>query len=110
MSSHLVVEATGQIVLMAAALGIAATTKALASVLRAWIEQAARTRRLARALKDSRPGQRAEIIMAISQLEGKPAGGPGDAADKEEKFPDHGHHRPPVLIIQDKRVRGHHGD
>jgi hypothetical protein len=108
MSSHLVIEATGQVAVMAAAIGIAASAKALASVLRTWIEQASRTRRLARALEDARPGQRAEIIMAISQLEGKSAGELGDAADREG-FPDHGPYRPPVLIIQDKRGR-RHGD
>lgn len=110
MSSHLVIEATGQVALMAMAIGIAASARALALVLQTWIEQASRTRRLARALEDSRPGQRAEIIMAVSQLERKPARKPGDAADREEGFPDHGHLRPPVLIIQDKRVRERHGD
>ena len=71
MSSHLLIETTSQVALIAATVSVAATAKALASVLRTWIEQASRTRRLARALEDSRPNQRPEIIVACSQLEGK---------------------------------------
>ncbi len=82
MSSHLFIEATGRVAVVVAVLGIATGVKALASVLRTWIEQASRTHRLIKALEDSRPNQRPEIIMACSQLEGKPAGRPGgDTAD-----------------------------
>ena len=109
MSSQLLIGGTGQVALIVAALGIAATAKALSSVLRIWIEQAFRTRRLAKALEDTRPSQRPEIITAISQLEGQPACRPSDTAGQEE-LSAHAHPRLPVLIIQDKRVHEQHGD
>jgi len=109
MSLHLAIEAAGQAAVVAAALGIAAAVKALASVLRTWIEQASCTRRLSKALEDSRPNERPEIIMACSQLEGKPAGeGDGGAADG--RLPALGHPRPPAVILQDKRNRERRGD
>jgi hypothetical protein len=109
MSSHLLIETTGQVVLIAATVSVAATARALASVLRTWIEQASRTRRLARALEDSRPNQRPEIIVACSQLEGKPAGRPRVAA-AGEGIPADGPLRPTVVIPLDKRGLEHHAE
>ena len=70
MSSHLLIEAAGPTVMLTAVIGIGAAVNALTSVLRTWIEQVSRTRRLIRALEDSRPHQRPGIIRACSQLEG----------------------------------------
>jgi hypothetical protein len=70
MSAYLLSEATGRVVVIVAALGIASGAKALVSVLRIWIEQASRTRRFGKALEGSTPAQRPEIITACSQLEG----------------------------------------
>lgn len=103
MSSQLLIETTGRIAVLVAALGIASGAKALASVLRTWIEQASRTRRLIKALEDSRPSQRAEIITAFSQVEASPAGTPG--GDTAQGVP-----RPPALILQIKRGHESHGD
>lgn len=58
---------------LGAGLGIAVGTRAVASVLRTWIEQACRTRRLVKALEGSIPNQRPAIIIACSRLEAKPA-------------------------------------
>ena len=109
MSSHLLTEPAGQAAVVAAALGIAATMKALASVLRTWIEQASRTRRLTRALEDSRPNQRPEIIRACSQLEGKP-GCEADGDTPDGILPAHGHPGPPMPIPKDKRSLEHQGN
>lgn len=54
---------------------------ALASVLRVWIAESSRTRRLIRALEGSKPNQRAGIILACSHLEGRPAEGPSSDTD-----------------------------
>lgn len=109
MPSHLLIEPVGQAAVVAAVLGIAAIAKALASVLRTWIEQASRTRRLTKALEDSRPDQRPAIIMACGQLEGKPAGeADGDAPDG--RLAAHGHPGLSVLIPQGKRSRRHRGN
>jgi hypothetical protein len=109
MSSELLIQATGHVTVLVAALGIAASAKALVLVLRTWIEQASRTRRLTKALEDSKPNQRPEIIMACSQLEARSAGKPGgDTADRV--LPGHGQPRPPVLILQDKRAHERDGD
>jgi hypothetical protein len=109
MSSYLLIEATGRVAAIVIALGIASGVKALASVLRVWIEQASRTRRLSKALEGSTPNQRSAIIVACSQLEGRPAGKPGcDTADGT--LPAHWHATPRVLILQDKRDHGRHRD
>jgi len=55
----------------AALAGLLVGVGALASVLRVWIEQVSRTRRLNRALMDSDPSERAEIIKACSVFERK---------------------------------------
>ena len=109
MSSHLLTGPAGQAAMVAAALGVAATAKALASVLRTWIEQASRTRRLTRALEDSRPNQRPGIIMACSQLEGKP-GGEADGDSPDGRLTAQGHPGPPMLIPQDQRSLEHRGN
>lgn len=109
MPSHVLIETTGQVALIAVTVSIAATAKTLASVLRTWIEQASRTRRLTKALEDSRPNQRPDIITACSQLEGKPAGKPCDAL-AQEGIPPHRDSRPTVLIPLDSRGLEHHGD
>jgi len=67
MALPLLIETTGSV---AALFGIASGAKAFATVARTWIEQASRTRRLAKALEDSKPDQRPEIIRACSRLEG----------------------------------------
>jgi len=69
MSSHLLAGPSGHIIVLVTALAIAAAAKALASVLRTWIEQASRTRRLARSLEGTKPHQRPRIIEACGQLE-----------------------------------------
>lgn len=102
MSSQLLTETAGRVAVLIAAIGIATGAKALASVLRTWIEQASRTRRFVKALEDSKPNQRPGIIMACSQLEGKPG---NDTVD----VPAHEHPRPPVEIHQNKRGRDHRG-
>lgn len=53
---------------------LTAVVRALTSLLRTWIEQASRTRRLKRALKNTKPNQRAEIIEACSRFEGEASG------------------------------------
>ncbi len=109
MSSHLLIESVAQAAVVAVALGIAAAVKALASVLRTWIEQASRTRRLIKALEDSRPSQRPEIIMACSQLERRPAA-EADANASDGRLPAHRHPRPSVRSPQDKRRFEHRGN
>jgi hypothetical protein len=94
MSSQLLIEAAGRGTVLAAVIGVATGAKALASVLRTWIEQASRTRRLIKALEDSRPNQRPGIITACSELEGRSAGKSG--GDKSDRvLPAYGHPRPP---------------
>jgi hypothetical protein len=84
MSSQLVIETTGHVAVLVAAIGIATCARALASVLRTWIEQASRTRRLNRALEGTNPSQRAGIIVACSQLEGTTARKPEPATAERE--------------------------
>ncbi|WP_433616065.1 hypothetical protein ACQP2P_13580 [Dactylosporangium sp. CA-139114] len=48
---------------------VSAVVPPVAWVLRIWIEQQGRTRRLEQALRDTKPPQRAEIITAFSRLE-----------------------------------------
>jgi hypothetical protein len=82
-SSQLLTDPTGRIAAVLIALALAAVIKALASVLRTWIEQASRTRRLTRSLEGTKPHQRPGIITACGQLEGRSAGGRGgDEADR----------------------------
>lgn len=73
MSSQIFSLTTGQMVVVVAVLGVAVGLKALASVLRTWIEESSRTRRLDKALAGSRPNQRPGIIRACGQLEGSVA-------------------------------------
>lgn len=80
MSSHLLLEATGGVGATLAVLGVIVSARPLALVLRTWIEQTSRTRRLIKALEDSRPSQRPQIIKACSELEGNPEAWDGDAA------------------------------
>lgn len=101
MSSQLLIQ-TGHIAVLVAVLGLAIGARALASVLRTWIEQTSRTRRLDKALEDSRPNQRPGIILACSQLEGKAAGAP-EAVTADEVFQAHGQPPSPVSIPQNKR-------
>jgi hypothetical protein len=108
MSSYLLIEATGRAAVIIVALGIASGAKALASVLRIWIEQVSRTRRLSKALEGSTPGQRPGIIMACSQLEGGPAGKPG-CSIADGTLPAHRQARLPVLIPRNMRGHDRHG-
>ena len=109
MPSYLLIEATGHIVMLLVAFAFATAVKALASVLRTWIEQTSRTRRLIKSLEDAKPHQRPEIIMACGQLEGKSVDEPvGDRAD--DAFLASEHRRPPVLILPVKRGDGPQGD
>jgi hypothetical protein len=101
MSTHLLIEAAGPAVMLTAVLGISAAVNALTSVLRTWIEQVSRTRRLIRALEDSRPYQRPGIIRACSQLEGAPAGKPGDGTT-HGRPPGRRRHSSPMLVLQDR--------
>lgn len=75
--SYLLNETPGRIVAVLIALAFATVVKALASVLRTWIEQASRTRRLATSLEGTKPHQRPGIIMACSHLEGSSTDGQG---------------------------------
>jgi hypothetical protein len=77
MSSHLIAGPASSIAVLVIVLAITPIVKALASVLRTWIEQASRTRRLARSLEGTKPHQRPGIIMACGQLEGRTAGESG---------------------------------
>jgi hypothetical protein len=101
MSSHLLIEAAGPTVMLTAVLGICAAVNALTSVLRTWIEQVFRTRRLIRALEDSSPYQRPGIIRACSQLEGTLEGKPSDGTTNG-RLPGRKRTAPPVLILQDR--------
>src|SRR5689334_1924752 len=102
MPSYLLIEATGRVAVIAVALGIASGAKALASVLRVWIEQAFCTRRLSKALEGSTPNQRPGIILACSKLEATSADKPGcDTADGTP--PAHRRATPRVLVLQGKR-------
>jgi hypothetical protein len=105
MPSQMLLEATGHIGVLVAALCIGAAAKALASVLRTWVQEASRTRRFNKALEDSRPNERPEIIRACSQLEGKPGGDTADGAHPARAL-----RRPPILIPQSRHNRGPHED
>ena len=83
MPSPLLVAATDCVPELASAIGIAFVLNALASVLRVWIKQSARTRRLNIALENSEPSQRPGIIMACSRLEGVSAGELGNDSTGE---------------------------
>ena len=72
-------ETAGRVAMVAAILGTAVAVKAFASVLRTWIEQAFRTRRLKQALEGSRPKQRKSIITAVGRLE---AASPSEERDR----------------------------
>ncbi len=109
MSSHLLTEATGRIGAVLIALALVTLVKALASVLRTWIEQASRTRRLTRSLEGTKPHQRPGIIMACGQLEGRSAGG-SDNGETGSPFPADGYRQPATLISQDTRGHGRHED
>jgi hypothetical protein len=101
MSSHLLIEAAGPAVMLTAVLGVSAAVNALTSVLRTWIEQVSRTRRLIRALEDSRPYQRPGIIRACSELEATPGGKPGDGTT-HGRPPGRKRLSPPMLVLQDR--------
>jgi hypothetical protein len=97
MSSELLIEVAGRGAVFALAIGIAVGAKALASVLRTWIEQASRTHRLIKAIEDSTPNQRPQIITACGQLEGRSDGKP--RSDTAGRMPhDRSYHRPPPPI------------
>ena len=50
---------------------LAVVTTASASVVKKWIEETFRTRRVVKSLEDAKPQQRPEIIRAWGQLEGR---------------------------------------
>jgi hypothetical protein len=80
--SQLVIEMTGHVAVLVAAVSVGIGAKALASVLRTWIVQAFLTRRVAKALEDAMPHQRPGILEACGHLEGRPVGEPsGNTAD-----------------------------
>jgi hypothetical protein len=82
-SSQLLTDPTGRVIAALIVLALATAIKALASVLRTWIEQASRTRRLTRSLEGTKPHQRPGIIIACGQLEARSAGGRGsDETDR----------------------------
>jgi hypothetical protein len=109
MSSQLLIETTGRVALVAIAIGTVAVAKALASVLRTWVEQSFRTRRLIKALEDTRPNQRPGIILACSELEGGAAGKRGQET-AVELLPAEGRPWPPALVVQTKHDGEHHGE
>lgn len=104
MPSDLLTQMTGRIVVLVTVLAVAAVARALASVLRTWIEQASRTRRLAKAIEGAKPHQRSGIIMACSQLEGRSSGG-ADDDEASAQHPVNGHREPAVLVLRHKRSR-----
>jgi len=101
--SYLLNEAPGRIVAVLIAFALATVVKALASVLRTWIEQASRTRRLARSLEGTKPHQRPGIIMACSHLEGSPTGGQGN--QKVDSPVSAQEHHQTALFFRDKGDR-----
>jgi hypothetical protein len=101
MSPHLLIETTGRITVAVAVLAIAVIAKAWAPVLQTLIEQAFRNRRLYRSLEGVKPHQRAEIIIAFGELEGKSAGGPG--GDETGGLVPADADQPPLRILQNKR-------
>jgi hypothetical protein len=107
MPADLLAEMTGHMIVLVALLAITGVVKALASVLRVWIEQASRTRRLTRAIEGAEPHQRSGIIIACGQLERKSSGRPG-YDQSAEQLPAAGHSEPTMLILQ--RKRGREGD
>lgn len=109
MSSHLLIQAGDRAAVLLAALTFATAAKALASVLRTWIEQAFRTRRLIKSLEDAKPHQRPEIIMACGQLERRSAGRP-DSDEAGGAFPADEHRKAPVLVLPNKRGYERQGD
>lgn len=109
MSSHLFAETMAHIPLLAAVLAIAAVAKALASVSRTWIEQTSRTSRLAKSLEGTKPHQRAGIILACGQLEGRSAGGP-DTGEADDLVLADRHHQLPMLIMETNRDYERHGN
>ena len=103
---YLLNETTGRIVAVLIAVALATVVRALASVLRTWIEQASRTRRLARSLEGTKPHQRPGIIMACSQLEGSSTGGLGNTkADSPVPVEEH---LQTALVLRDKGGRHEH--
>jgi hypothetical protein len=73
-SSQLLTDPTAHVIAALVVLALATAIKALASVLRTWVEQTSRTRRLTRSLEGTKPHQRPGIIIACGQLEGRSAG------------------------------------
>ncbi len=107
MPSHMLANATDRVVLLALALALATVARALSSVLRTWIEQAFRTRRLIRSLEDAKPDQRPGIIIACGQLEG--SGSPGSEKADTASHADE-HKRLSALALTDTRGHKRHGD
>jgi hypothetical protein len=70
MSSHIFVEIARHVAMVSAVVGGAVGATSFASVLRTWIKQRSRTRRLTSALKDSAPKHRPKIIRAWREYEG----------------------------------------
>jgi hypothetical protein len=95
---------TGHVVVLVIVLAIAAVVRALASVLRTWIEQTSRTRRLTRAIEGAKPHQRSGIIIACGQLERRCSGRPDDDEDGVPPAAS-GHGEQAVLVLQHKRSR-----
>ena len=67
MSTHLLIEMMDRVT---AIVVVGVIVRAPASVLRTWIEERFRTRRLSEALKGTKPNQRSEIIVAFGRFEG----------------------------------------
>ena len=107
--SPLLATAIARIVIIAAFLTAAAVAKALASVLKTWIEQTSRTRRLADSLEGAKPHHRPGIILACGQLEAGSAGGSnmGEAADMVAADQ---YNQSPMLILETKGDTGHPRD
>jgi hypothetical protein len=77
LSSQLLTGPAGCIAAVLIGLVLAAAIKALASVLRTWIEQTSRTGRLSRFRGGIEPHQRGGIIIACGQLDERSCGGLG---------------------------------
>jgi hypothetical protein len=69
MSSPIFVDIASHVTMISAVVGGAVGATSFASVLRTWIKQRSRTRRLASALKGSDPKHRPKIIRAWRKFE-----------------------------------------
>jgi hypothetical protein len=94
MSAHLLSASAELIVAI-----LAMVSTASASVVKTWIGETFRTRRVLKALENAKPQEMPEIIRAWAQFEGKPVSGrPGDDTAADQPLPSERH---PVIDTHD---------